>query len=312
MEDSIKFLFDKEGKPHQIIGVTLDIKKKKKAEAKLKAAQAELIENAHRAGMADIAAGTLHNVGNLLNSVKTSTQTVFEKIDRLPLLEFKKANEYLRDHINGDAADPELRKLTDYYLTLEKGLETDQQAVTEELIRLKSKVDDIVNVIASQQRFAGFGGFSEEYSLERLIMDVLEIESPTLNALNIKIDTRFDEVPNTRIQKTKLLHVLINLIKNAEDALVNVNKNRRKIAIELMRDETEVIIRVSDNGSGISTEHQKKIFTHGFTTKAEGFGFGLHSCAIYMDDMKGKIWMESKGAGEGSSFFLSLPLDASS
>lgn len=312
MEDSIKFLFDEEGKPHQIIGVTRDITERKKAEAKLKAAQAELIENAHRAGMADIAAGTLHNVGNLLNSVKTSTQTVFEKIDRLPLLEFKKANEYLRDHIDGDVADSELRKLTEYYLTLEKGLETDQQAVTEELIRLKSKVDDIVNVIASQQRFAGFGGFSEEYSLERLIMDVLEIESPTLNALNIKIDTRFDEVPNTRIQKTKLLHVLINLIKNAEDALVNVNKNRRKIAIELMRDETEVIIRVNDNGSGISTEHQKKIFTHGFTTKAEGFGFGLHSCAIYMDDMKGKIWMESKGAGEGSSFFLSLPLDANS
>jgi len=66
---------------------------------------------------------------------------------------------------------------------------------------------------------------------------------------------------------------------------------------------------VSDNGMGIAPEHLTRIFSHGFTTKKEGHGFGLHSAANAAKEMGGFLSATSKGVGRGAIFVLDLPVD---
>jgi C4-dicarboxylate-specific signal transduction histidine kinase len=68
-----------------------------------------------------------------------------------------------------------------------------------------------------------------------------------------------------------------------------------------------VKIVVSDNGVGIAPEHMTKIFNHGFTTKKDGHGFGLHSGANAAKEMGGSLSACSDGPGKGAEFTLELP-----
>jgi signal transduction histidine kinase len=69
-----------------------------------------------------------------------------------------------------------------------------------------------------------------------------------------------------------------------------------------------VQIKVTDNGIGIRPEHIARIFTHGFTTKKDGHGFGLHSGALTARDLGGVLRVDSAGPGRGATFTLDLPL----
>jgi signal transduction histidine kinase len=71
-----------------------------------------------------------------------------------------------------------------------------------------------------------------------------------------------------------------------------------------------VRVQVKDNGIGIAPENLVKIFSHGFTTKKEGHGFGLHTCALAARDMGGSLVAESEGLGRGATFTLELPIAA--
>ena len=73
---------------------------------------------------------------------------------------------------------------------------------------------------------------------------------------------------------------------------------------------SRVRFEVRDNGPGISKENLKKLFQHGFTTRKEGHGFGLHSCANFAQEMNGSLAAFSEGEGKGASFILQLPIDA--
>jgi two-component system, NtrC family, sensor kinase len=66
-------------------------------------------------------------------------------------------------------------------------------------------------------------------------------------------------------------------------------------------------IEVIDNGVGIAAENLTRIFQHGFTTRAEGHGFGLHSSAIAAAELGGSLRAESKGVGKGATFIIDLP-----
>ena len=88
----------------------------------------------------------------------------------------------------------------------------------------------------------------------------------------------------------------------------NFYDDQKNLKIKIESDEKNVRIRVIDSGVGISRENLKKIFEHGFTTKNSGHGFGLHSCAIYMEDMGGRIEAESAGEKKGACLSLVFPV----
>jgi signal transduction histidine kinase len=73
-------------------------------------------------------------------------------------------------------------------------------------------------------------------------------------------------------------------------------------------EDSRINIVVTDNGVGIPSENLNRIFNHGFTTRQQGHGFGLHSGALAAREMGGKLTARSDGSGAGATFTLELPL----
>ena len=285
---------------------------RKQAESELAATQRELIDYAHKVGMADIANATLHNVGNILNSVKTSTDQIRRLNDHSDVENLRKANQLLCEkisHLENDQQDAQtLSKLTEYYSRLEEQFNRVQNDIQAQVERLNNKINLMTEVITTQQNFTSPSFMTGDYHLEEILEDALTMQSDMLNRYRIKLIKRFEKVPQIQVQRTKLVHILLNLLINAKDAMLNTPPDRRKIEILLKQVEHTIQIRICDSGEGISPENLTRIFSHGFTTKKTGHDFGLHNSALYLEEMHGQIEAASDGAGKGAAFTVSLPI----
>lgn len=88
---------------------------------------------------------------------------------------------------------------------------------------------------------------------------------------------------------------MINLITNAIDAMAETTHPRIRF-YEVVENE-RIHLHVEDNGCGISKENQQKVFQYGFTTKQDGHGFGLHSCANAMTEIGGNLRIMPQDSG---------------
>jgi signal transduction histidine kinase len=105
------------------------------------------------------------------------------------------------------------------------------------------------------------------------------------------------------------MQILVNLVSNAKHALEEASPARRELLLAIAKVDGGVRIEVRDNGIGISAENLAKIFNHGFTTKKQGHGFGLHNCANAAQQMDGSLTAYSDGPGKGASFVLRMPVE---
>jgi C4-dicarboxylate-specific signal transduction histidine kinase len=131
----------------------------------------------------------------------------------------------------------------------------------------------------------------------------------SLGRHHIKLVRDYAVVPVVQLDKHKMLQILVNLIKNATDALRQSDRNDKVLsAIIAAEGANQVRIAIRDNGLGIDPENLTRIFAHGFTTKKEGHGFGLHSSAVAAHEMGGSLNVASDGLGQGATFTLTLPV----
>ncbi|MBF0432925.1 MAG: HAMP domain-containing protein [Fibrobacteria bacterium] len=279
----------------------------------LREAQRELLDKAHKEGMAEIATNTLHNIGNILNSVHTSLHMARETMDDSYISGFIKANALLRENMDDlerfIVQDPKGKNLMHYYLKLEDLLSSSQKTLQTHFNRLNDKIQLICDVVATQQNYAGYAGMSQDFSLADIIHDALTMQKASLDRLSIIVEEDLPDVPKIAVVKTKVIHILINLVTNAKDAMMDVSPDTRKIYISLTQEESRVILKIRDTGCGLSKKELEKVFVHGYSTKKSGHGFGLHSCANYMTEMRGDMYAESEGQGKGATFVLRFPLD---
>ena len=126
----------------------------------------------------------------------------------------------------------------------------------------------------------------------------------------IQVDRHYSDVPPVTVDKHKVLQILVNLINNAKYALDASERPDRRLTLEIgMHGDKRITITISDNGIGIPPENLTRIFSHGFTTRKDGHGFGLHSGANAAKEMGGQLTVSSEGAGKGAVFILELPMD---
>lgn len=280
--------------------------------AQLEATQKELVTKAHQAGMADIAIGTLHNIGNILNSIKVSVQMQQQMIDDSPVMSLRRANQLLRQNIDSLEtfllSDPRGGKLMEYYLKLDGSFDRFIDKMREHGRRLSSKVNAIQDVIFAQQSYANTKAMVETGSLEEIVDDAIVMQRGSIEKYGITVEKDVPRLPGIRIQKTKMIHVLINLINNAKDAMMEMPPEARKLVFRAAEENGRVALLVTDTGIGIRPENLKRVFSHGFTTKKDGHGFGLHSSANYIREMDGEMRVESEGSGKGATFIITLPV----
>jgi|AntRauTorcE11897_2_1112592.scaffolds.fasta_scaffold06060_4 signal transduction histidine kinase len=278
---------------------------------KFKNSQCEVVEKAHKAGMADIASGVLHNVGNVLNSVNTSSSLIREKIKKSKLSNFIQANAVLRENIDeiGQfiSGNPKGKKLMEYYLSLEEPMKKEQDELLRLIGRLTEKTDLINEVIAAQQNYAGASRQMEAASLSEMIDNALSLQAGSIERHSLNVKKMLNATDQAIVNRSKLIHVLVNIIKNAIESMEDNHPENKYLVIETWLNSDMVHLSVTDNGKGIEPEHLEKIFSHAFTTKKNGHGFGLHSSANYMTEMGGKIEVASEGLGKGATLTLFLP-----
>jgi PAS domain S-box-containing protein len=288
-----------------------NIASRKKTELALQQAQRDLLKSAHQAGMAEIATGVLHNVGNLVNSINVSCEMILS-LSQTPTLEMlNRANELIASQDNlADfyARDPRAKKLPQLYGKVGGKLEVERQKLRDEANNLAQKLQNIRDVISMQQAYAKTNLFVEEVNVNELIEDALEILRSSLIRHSLRIEKRFAECPMIKGQKAKLVNIFVNLIMNAKDAMGHLADQNRRLLLTTERTANQVLVSVQDNGEGVAPENIDKIFNHGFTTKDSGHGFGLHTCANFMTEMNGQIRVSSDGLGKGTVFHLSFPL----
>jgi C4-dicarboxylate-specific signal transduction histidine kinase len=263
--------------------------------------------------MAEVATGVLHNVGNVLNSVNVSATIICERIRKSEVSALSQVSELLRQHQNniGDflAYDPKGRLVHGFIHRLSIRLQDEHAETLRELKSLAKNVEHINNIVVTQQGYARFGGFIESLSAADLIEDALQINATEFQRHNVEVTRSFEEVPRVAVDRHKVLQILINLLSNAKYAIDENGSENRRIVIGVASDGRDTVqITVVDTGIGIPSENLTKIFSHGFTTKKNGHGFGLHSSAIAAKQMGGSLSAFSDGPGTGAGFSLKLPI----
>lgn len=284
-----------------------------KVNDELREAQAELVTTARRAGMAEIATNVLHNVGNVLNSVNVSAQVLYEKVHTSKGPGVAKVAQLMKEHPDdlGDfiSSDPKGRALPDYLDKLADALAVEQQGMIAELAQLTRRVDHIKEIVATQQSYAGNASVLEPGSLRELVEDVVRICDASLARHHITLIKAFSDIPQIPLDKHRVLQILVNLINNAKQALDAGTNRPPQIILRLKTiDDERVRVEVEDNGEGISQDNLARVFEHGFTTRVDGHGFGLHSCILAAHEMGGDLTVQSAGPGRGALFILELPL----
>ncbi|WP_219094564.1 DAHL domain-containing protein [Pseudomonas sp. UMAB-40] len=279
----------------------------------LKDTQSELLDTARQAGMAEIATNVLHNVGNVLNSVNISADLVSRKLRSSKAQGLGKAMQLINEH-QGDLGtfltlDEKGKLLPGYLNQLVDAIALEQQSMTDELAQLTKSVDHIKDIVATQQSYAGANSLMEPLHISELLEDALRMNSGALTRHHVTVVKEYNEVPQVMGDKHRLLLILINLISNAKYAMSDLSNRPRQmtLGVKIVEDDT-LQISVKDDGEGIAPENMTRIFAHGFTTRKEGHGFGLHSCALAAIEMNGHLSAHSDGPGKGAQFTLQIPL----
>lgn len=296
-----------------IMGTIHDITEKKEREQELALLNNKLLETAREAGQSEIATNVLHNVGNVLNSVNVSVGLFEDRIQTSEIASLNKAIDIMEQHLSdlGDyvTGDERGKHLPRFLIDVSRKIAADEQELLSEVNSLRTSVDHIKAVVTAQQAYAtGMSGFLERMSLKDMLEDALQINAASMTRHAVEIVREFDEIEPILSDRQKLLQIVVNLISNAKNACDESGHDSKLVTISLTRtDHDSAVIAVQDNGMGIAEENITRIFAHGFSTRREGHGFGLHSSILAAEELGGTLTASSEGPGRGATFTLELP-----
>lgn len=303
-----------EGRIIGLVGIGRNITAVKEAERKVEALNRELMAASRQAGMAEVAIGVLHNIGNVLNSLNVSASLVDERlhnsrvesVSRLAALfreHSKDLPQYLTEEEHG-------RQIPKYLEELGKFLNRERTDMRQEVEVLKESINHIKEIVSMQQENVRIFGLVEPLQLADLVEDALKLNSAGYSRHGVTVQREFDPVPSVSSDKHKVLQILVNLISNAKYACdASPTTSEKKVVLRLKADGLgHVQIEVADDGIGIAPENLTRIFAQGFTTRKGGHGFGLHTSALTARELGGSLTVRSDGLGHGATFVLTLPV----
>jgi C4-dicarboxylate-specific signal transduction histidine kinase len=199
--------------------------------------------------------------------------------------------------------------IPEYLARLTDCISEDRDEMRDEVRSLRGHINHIAEIVGMQQDHAKAGRLEENVQIADLVTDAININRAAMVRHAIEVESQVsDDLPVCLLDKHRVLQILVNLVRNAKHAVESKLPHERKITIRARVDNEQLFIVVDDNGMGISPENLTRIFGHGFTTKKQGHGFGLHSSANAAKELGGELSASSQGIGAGASFELRLPV----
>ncbi|MCP4682272.1 MAG: GHKL domain-containing protein [Desulfobacterales bacterium] len=280
----------------------------------LKNAQANLLQQAHEVGMAEMAVGILHNIGNAITPAKVGTATLVKRLTLSPMrnnLNVAMDQIYTAMEKPPFIQDEEKDRLLSVIKLLPESIKEEYDTIIDEIQQIRNKHEHIEEVISLQMRYARFSTDFEDVDINRLTEDALKIIDESIRKRSVQIIRDFSDIPVVRIEQSKFIQIIVNLIKNAYEAMETMESDDRQIIVTTFFEKgppDHVVLSIKDKGIGFSPQDKEKLFKFGYTTKDKGTGFGLHSCANYLIAHKGSIEAMSRGRGLGAEFIVRLAL----
>jgi predicted ATPase/signal transduction histidine kinase len=275
-------------------------------------AQARLLDVARTSDLSEVAASVLHNVGNVLTSAVVNLHLLRKRVDTSRMSRLKQVTGMLEAHRGNLAGflerDPRGAQVLGYLFELADELLREQDTLREGMDKLSKHVDHIRSILQVQQSYVRGTLLPEECELSQLIEDALSIQLPALQRHGIAVSRELTPLSKVRVDKHRVLQILINLITNARHAMEGMPEEQRRLLVRLEAQGNTARIQVVDTGKGIAPEHRDRIFSQGFTTRADGQGLGLHSSALAAKTLGGRLTLGSEGLGKGATATLELPL----
>ena len=279
----------------------------------------EALTQAFAQGRLEIVDTILHNIGNAISSVATGVGTVYgqlaqnELVHRLSAL--AEAIEAHRDDwIAYLKTDPQGQKVMPFILALAKDFAAQNARLIQTVERVESRVAHIVDIIRTQRSLDSGTMVRKDINLQKAIADVVKLLQDSISKRGIAIGIDYGNAPREiRIQESKFHQMLVNLVKNAVEAIDELGKSKgheAKPSIQIrtyVRDDF-LVLEVIDNGIGIEAKNSKIVFAAGYTTKEKGSGLGLHSIANFIIGSGGQIHPVSAGIGKGTTMRVKLRL----
>ncbi len=312
LEAHARIFCDADGKPERILGVSWDVTELVLQEERKRELQSQLRDASREAGMAEVATGVLHSVGNVLNSLGVSASLMQSQLRDSRVGNVRRVAELLNSQgenlVEFLQTDERGRQLPSYIAQLGEHLGAENERLQTEAAAIAAHVGHIRIIVAAQQTYARRGGVTEAVDVAELLDSAVAIHFADMT--DVIIRREYEPLDPLTLDRHKLLQILGNLLSNARHALKGRGDAQHQLTLRIRRQGAESVgIEVQDSGVGIPTDVLERLFEFGFTTKRDGHGFGLHTSAILAKELSGELSAYSEGPGCGARFVLRLPTD---
>ncbi len=296
----------------QLKALRKEVVEREAAEQRLRENNREMMRLSREAGIAEVATGVLHNIGNALNSINVSTELLCTQIHE----QSRVAAVTLRDFFTTPpenaaavfSAHPVGPGVLNFAASLTRLIVQQIEEATRELASLRTGVIHLKDIVSRQQSLAKTATLSESFDLNEAVKDALLLSKAEAMSIDLDIEHHATRPTKAYADRSSVVQILINLIANAHESMEEADPSAKKISIRIApANDGYVSISVTDNGNGIASDQLVAIFSYGFTTKKQGHGFGLHNSANTARLMGGSLQVHSPGPGQGATFTLTLP-----
>lgn len=276
-----------------------------RARERIEQLQAQLVDGAHAAGMAEVAASVLHNVGNALNRITTSASLASAQVSNLKLAGLDKLGRKLSQEATSEAQSLAAR----YLVELHKTLEQQRGAIAGELTALNEGVERVAAIVDAERGRAGLDrGRDHPVDLRQVIDDALRLDAAASTGPGVRVTSRLEDVPPVVLDRHKVLVVFMDVLRRAGEAVRRRGSDGGEVDVRLRPTEAGAIrLEVADNGLGVDPEQAARMLEQGYTTGPEGRGAGLHDAALAAASFGGRITFHSDGPDRGATLVLDIP-----
>jgi signal transduction histidine kinase len=300
------------GSDPRLVGISLDISERVAAEQRERQLQKQLREASHQSGMAEVATGVLHNVGNVLNSLGVASTTAQTRLKAWQIHRVAQIAAMLKENQDTLAEfltkDERGKRVPEYLASLAARLESDMDATRQDFDAIGGHVLYLRQIVQAQQSFARTRGADDEVDVRELLETALTLKGQDLKGVEITRDIGDPAI--VRTDRYKLLQIIVNFVANAYDSVIENSTAEPRITILVRTVLDRLEIAVEDSGVGIAPELLSRVWEFGFTTKTHGHGFGLHSAAVAAQQLGGTVSAESGGVGLGARFSVTIPINS--
>jgi C4-dicarboxylate-specific signal transduction histidine kinase len=282
---------------------------------RLAEARSEAMDSSRRAGRAELARGILHNAGNLLTSASVSAAWLQDRVRCNRLNTLVRVAALLEQNRSAQerylTADPRGRKLPELIIALGRHWEEESGRIQEELRNLRQSLAATAEILGPRDLAGGEVPKIEAVAVEEVVAHVLGLLDSTLRQHGVRVATRFRGSVTALADRRRLVHALVNLVLNAAEAVESEPPHARIVELECEPDlPGRCRILVRDQGPGVPVELQSRLFTPGFTTKAQGTGLGLYVSAEALREIGGEVSHLAQSSRRGATFAIRLPAAA--